>query len=82
MLVIRRAVLALLLPLALHIAESLFFQLLDMPGWSFLMSAVYPTGLQHYDPVQALCPTAYLGVLTVIGTAVFVARSRISPRMS
>jgi len=81
-LIIRRAVLALLFPLALHLVESLFFQLLDMPGWSFLVSAVYPTGLQHYDPVQALCPTACLGVLTVIGVAVFVARSRTSPRMS
>lgn len=79
---IRRTVLALMVPLILYLAESLFFQLQGMPAPAFLISAVYPSGLQDYDLVVAAIPTAVLLVTAAMGALVFVSRSRTSPRLS
>lgn len=80
--VFSRPVLALLFPLGLYLVESVILQLLSVPGASFLISAVYPAGLSHYDVIQALIPTVCLGVLGVGGAVVLVGKSRTNPRTS
>lgn len=79
---ISRPVLALLVPAGVYLAESIVFMFVGMPGPSFLVSAVYPAGLQHYSLLQAVLPTALLLIVTAIVAAVVIVRSPTSARMS
>lgn len=79
---IRRPVIALLFPLCLYLLESVAFQLFGIPGPSFLISAVYPAGLQHYALLQAVIPTVCLAAVATGSAAWIVARSRTNPRVS
>ena len=65
---VRNRVLALLLPAIFYIAESIFTQLVDLPGLSYLLSATYPTGLQNYPLWQAILAIA---TVTLFSGAVF-----------
>ncbi|MCZ2404403.1 hypothetical protein IV498_14760 [Paenarthrobacter sp. Z7-10] len=80
--VISRPVIALMVPFGLYVLESIVFQTIQLPGLSFLLSAVYPAGLQNYDPVQAFSPTLVLAFLTVAAMALVIMTSRRNPRLS
>jgi hypothetical protein len=81
-LIIHRAVLALLVPAGLYLVESVALQILGVPGASFLISAVYPSGLQNYDLLQAMLPSLLLLIVTAGVSAILIARARTSPRLS
>lgn len=79
---IRRTVIALIVPTALYIGVSFIFEFLEQPSFAFLVSAVYPAGLQDYPLWQAMLPTATLGALALLAAAVIIARSPTNERMS
>lgn len=73
---------ALLVPLAVYLFESVIFQIFGLPGASFLLSAVFPSGLQTYDVIEAIAPTAILGLLCAATALVLVRTARSNPRLS
>lgn len=81
-LILRRPAIALLAPLAIYLLESATLQFMGLPGPSFLLSAVYPSGLTHYDLAQAVIPIALLGIATAVVAAILVARSPTASRFS
>lgn len=66
MILLKNRVLALLLPAGIYVLESFVTQLLELPGQSFLISALYPGGLQNYPLWQALVPLLSLGLTCAI----------------
>ncbi len=81
-LVLTRPLVAMLVPFVLYVVESAVFQLLDLPGASFLISAVYPTGLQNYSLWSAVLPGGILAIAAIAAAAVMVARAPSNPRLS
>jgi hypothetical protein len=80
--VVRRPVIALLVPFALYIFESVVLQVLGIPGASFLISSVFPTGLQSYDLTLAVIPIVALAAVTIVGFAALVTTSPRNSRFS
>ena len=79
---IHKTVLALVAPMIFYILESLAFQLLGMPVYSFLISGIYPAGLQHIELSQAIVPALGTLVIGAISLVVSIARSPGNPRFS
>lgn len=77
-----RVVLALLIPMGLYQAESIIFMFLGIPGSAFLISALYPAGLQHYSLLQAAVPTLILTVIVSSAAVVLIRRAPSCPGMS
>ncbi|MFT4051185.1 MAG: hypothetical protein QM677_02915 [Microbacterium sp.] len=73
---------ALLVPFMLYVVESVVFQLLDLPGASYLISAVYPTGLQNYSLWSAVLPFVVLAAAAIATATVIVSRAPSNPRLS
>lgn len=79
---IPKPLVALLIPLAVYLFESVLFQLFGLPGASFLLSAVFPSGLQTYDLTEAIAPTAVLGLLCIGAAVMLIRTARSNPRLS
>lgn len=80
--IIRQPIIAFLVPFAIYLFESVALQVLGFPGSSFLISAVYPSGLQSYPLAPALIPTLALGVLALVGAAVLLLTTNRNSRLS
>lgn len=79
---IHKTVLALVVPMIFYIAESLAFELVGMPIYSFLISGIYPAGLQHLDLHQAIAPALGTLLIAIVSLAVVIAKSPKNPRFS
>lgn len=79
---VHRPVVALLIPAVVYLAESIVLQYAGFPGPSFLISAIYPAGLQHYSLAEAIAPTAALAVGAFAASILLIRRSPTNPRMS
>ncbi len=64
---IKNRVLAILLPAVIYVGESIWTQLIGLPGASYLGAAIYPAGLQDYPLGQSVL--ALVGVILVSGIA-------------
>ena len=81
-LLIRRSVLALAIPLGVYLVESIMFQVLSLPGLAFMSSTVYPDGLERFSISQAIAPAIVLGAGSIIAAACLVLTARTNPRFA
>jgi hypothetical protein len=81
-LLIRRRVVALMIPVALYLGQSIVFQIAGQSQYSFLVTAVYPTGLQHLSIAAASAATVVLAVSAVAVATVLIARSSTDQRFA
>ncbi len=80
--ILSRPIVALFVPFGVYIVESIVLQVAGFPGGSFLLSAVYPGGLQSYPLAQALVPSAVLAALAATAIAILLATARTNTRFS
>jgi len=81
-LLIRRRVIALMVPVALYLGQSVVAQIAGQSQYSFLVTAVYPTGLQHLPIVAASAATVVLAIGAVAAGTVLIARSPTNQRFA
>lgn len=79
---LHKPLVALFVPFGVYLVESVVLQVVNLPGASFLLSAVYPGGLQEYPLMQALLPTVLLAAACACGLAVILLRARTNTRFS
>lgn len=82
LLLIDKTIVALSIPFALYLFESVVTQILDLPGMSFLITAIHPVGLQEFDLAQVFAPTILLGLSTWVTLTVLIAQAPHNPRFS
>jgi hypothetical protein len=79
---ITKPIFALSVPFLVYIFQSAIFQVLGLPGQSFLISTLYPTGLGHFDIVGAAAGTLVPGVCALLIAAGILYRAKVNPRFS
>lgn len=80
--VIPHRIIALVAPLALVVVQSLGAAILNYGSVSWMVTALYPNGMQRILPLEALAPTLILLALVSACLAVFIVRAPSSPKFS
>ncbi len=79
---VEASVLALLVPLAAYLGESVLTQIIGLPAASFLVSALYPAGLNSYSLEESAVAAMVLGVCVVCWSSLLVNRAPSLSRFS
>jgi hypothetical protein len=81
-LTIHKPAVALAIPMIVYVGESAVFQIAGLPASSFLISAIHPAGLQHYDLTSSIAPSLALFIVAFAASAILIIRSRTNTRLS
>lgn len=81
-LTLSRPAIALTVPLALYLVQSVILQVLDRPAYSFMIAMPYPSGLQEFPLSAAIIPVAITVALSIIALVGLLLRAPKNPRFS
>ncbi len=79
---IKRPLVALFVPFGIYLGESVITQVAGVPAASFLISMIYPSGLQHYALSAAVAPSVILATVAIGCATAVILTSRRNTRLS
>jgi hypothetical protein len=81
-LLIEKSIIALSVPMLIYVGQSAIYQMVGLPAGSFIISAIHPSGLQHYQLFDSIVALVALFTPVLLSVVILILTSRRNARLS